>query len=239
MRTHCIMHVPSEGPGYLKEWLDGKNESLTIWPLYQNPVLPDPGIVDFLIVMGGPMNIYDSENYPWLDAEKSFLRLCIEQGKKILGICLGAQLLADVLGTDIYPCNSKEIGWFPLTIEKEVCSNFIFRQLPETFTAFHWHGETFNITEGARRIGSSEACINQGFILNEQVLAFQFHLEITPDLVKQLIRHGRNELDNSPFVQEESLLIKGLSNRHNNRKILFSMLDVFFVDILTDTSDNE
>jgi GMP synthase (glutamine-hydrolysing) len=229
------MHVPFEGPGYVEEWLGEKALSLRRWPLYENPVLPDPDDVDFLIVMGGPMNIYESEKYPWLSAEKSFLRACIEQEKKILGICLGAQLLADVLGKACYPGPAKEIGWFPVNLDEKVRKNPVFRHMPPTFIAFHWHGETFDIPEGTLRIAGSEACINQGFIMSDQVLALQFHLEITPGLLNGLIQYGRKDLVSACFVQKESQLLEGLSNRHTNHRLLSGMLDAFLEGFLIDT----
>ncbi len=233
------MHVPFEGPGYVEDFLRERNETLTRWPLYEKDALPDPEEVDFLLVMGGPMSVHDTDKFPWLEAEKSFLRSCIETGVRVLGICLGAQLLADVMGTSVYPCSQKEIGWFPVDVDPALREDDIFRPLPGTFTAFHWHGETFDIPSKARNIGSSEACTNQGFLLARQVLALQFHLEVTPVLVEGLIKHGVRDLDDSPYVQKKRELLRGLPHRHRNRELLYGMLGSFLRDIQVNTPDNE
>ena len=233
MSPHCIMHVPFEGPGYVEEWFLSKGQELKIWPLYKEPVLPHPEDVDFLVIMGGTMNIYETDLYPWLETERSLLQSCLDRGTRMLGICLGAQLLADLLGKKIYPCSHKEIGWFPLTLDRRIRSHSIFRTLPETMNAFHWHGETFDLPEGSIHIGSTEACPNQGFLYNQQVMALQFHLEVTAGILEELIQNCSHELDGSVFVQDAAELVKGLQNGPKNREILFGMLDDWLGDIST------
>jgi len=219
------MHVPFEGPGYLEDWCKEKGLDLRIWQLFHDAVLPDPEEVDLLIVMGGPMNIYEHEKYPWLGPEKELLTKCLAGGSRMLGICLGAQLLADMLGEKVYREERKEIGWYPVSFEKGSGSDPLLAGLPDVMTAFHWHGETFDIPADASRIASSEACMNQGFLYREQVLALQFHLEVTPSIVKGLLHHGRNELQNGPFIQDASDILGGLSHCNRNREALFGILD--------------
>ena len=225
MRAHCIMHVPFEGPGLIEDWFRLKKIDLKIWHLYEDVLLPDPDEIDFLLIMGGPMNIYEHELYPWLSAEKRLLRDCLALGVKMLGICLGAQLLADTCGSMIKRCSEREIGWFPISINKAIQSHTLFRDMPDIINAFHWHGETFDIPKDSIRIGSSDNCRNQGFLFNDHVLGLQFHLEITPRLLEGLIINGSHELKKADFVQTADEMSAGLSNQNTNRELLFGLLD--------------
>ena len=179
------------------------------------------------------MNIYETDMYPWLEVEKSFLRSCLDRGTRMLGICLGAQLLAGLLGGKVCPGSRKEIGWFPVNPDRGIRSHPILRSLPDTFHVFHWHGDTFDIPAGSIRIGSSEACPNQGFLYDQQLMALQFHLEVTPKLVAGLIRNCGHEPDGGTYVQNAEELNAGLKNAPDNREILFAILDDWPGEIIT------
>lgn len=155
------------------------------------------------------MSIHDEADHPWLIQEKAFIHQWIDLGKPALGICLGAQLLANVLGASVYPNTHKEIGWFPLS---GIQTNAPFA-FPETFEAFHWHGETFDLPAGATRIASSEACTNQAFIYSHHVLALQFHLEATPESVNAIVDHCRDELVPSPYIDSEQYILSTTSQK--------------------------
>lgn len=152
------------------------------------------------------MGVHDDLQYPWMKKEKAFIRVCMDQGKTVLGICLGAQLMAHVLGARVYQNKAREIGWFPLTISDET-RDTVFRDVfPPGLEVFHWHGDTFDIPESAIRIASSPACPNQGFVINDRIAGFQFHLETTPESARALIENCSHELDGSAFVQTEKEL---------------------------------
>ncbi len=188
MKLHWLQHVPFEGLGIIEEWAEANGFGITRTRLFAGEQLPEIGTFDWLVVMGGPMGIYDHVDHPWLVAEKQLIKNAIEAEKTVLGICLGAQLIADVLGAKVYAGPQKEIGWFPI----QGLNSF----LPKTLTAFHWHGDTFEIPEGASRLASSEACKNQGFIYNDRIVALQFHLETTPESMEALIENCAGELPN-------------------------------------------
>ena len=147
------------------------------------------------------MGVHDEERYPWLAAEKQFISDAIDQGKRVLGICLGAQLLAQLLGAPVTRNRWLEIGWFPIEKRPEAAASAIGRGLPERLTAFHWHGDTFGIPDGAIPLYRSQACENQGFIFEERVVGLQFHLETTPASAAALVRNAADELISAPFVQ--------------------------------------
>lgn len=209
MNVHYLQHVPFEGLGSMETWFKNQGHTITVTHLYKNEELPSIEDIDWLIVMGGPMGVEDQAIYPWLTKEKAFIKQAIDQNKIVLGICLGAQLIADVLGAYIIKNTYREIGWFPIQLSEEAKTTELGASLPEEFDVFHWHGDTFSIPDHAIRLASSEACLNQGFILNDKVVALQFHLETTATSALDLTIHCKNELDNSQYVQTaDEILVK-------------------------------
>ncbi|MEE9338610.1 MAG: type 1 glutamine amidotransferase [Methylococcaceae bacterium] len=165
MRIHYLQHLPFEGLSGMEPILKEKGHKLSSTHLYNNQSLPLVKDIDWLIVMGGSMNIYEEELYPWLSSEKQFIKEAINAGKIVLGICLGAQLIADALGAKIYKNKYQEIGWFNIIKSLEAENTILSTAIPEQTEVFHWHSETFDIPEGAITLAKSEACENQGFIL--------------------------------------------------------------------------
>jgi GMP synthase-like glutamine amidotransferase len=162
--------------------------------------------------MGGPMNIYDHENYPWLLREKQFIKTAIDTGKLVIGLCLGGQLIADVIGGEVTKNNQLEIGWFPIRFKEGLKSSAFFSFLPDEPTVFHWHGDTFSkLPENAECIAESDACENQAFIYKEKVFGFQFHLETTEKIINDLVINCADEMIPGPYVQSKSEL---LNNEH-------------------------
>ena len=227
MRAHCMMNIGFEGPGYITDWINQHGYSMQVWRLFENPSLPDVEDVDFLVIMGGPMNIYEEEGYPYLAGEKELIKACILEQKHVLGICLGAQLIADALGEKVFKNRENEIGWFPVHLDGDSEGHEIYSVFPGTFTPFHWHGETFNLPEGARLLGSSAACRNQGFLYGNHVLALQFHLEITPQIVDGLWQHASDDLTAGTYVQSVAEIRDGLGNCPGNKIFFFQLLDSF------------
>ena len=201
MNVHYLQHVPFEGLGSIEPWLTNRGHTITATHLYNNEELPPIDDIDWLIVMGGPMGVEDQAIYPWLTKEKTFIQQALDQKKIVLGICLGAQLIADVSGAYVIKNTYREIGWFPIQLSDEVKATKLGRALPSECDVFHWHSDTFVIPSGATPLASSKACLNQGFMIDERVIGLQFHLETTPDSALDLTIHCKNELDNSQYVQ--------------------------------------
>ena len=200
MKAHYLQHVPFEGLGSIETWLQSMRAEVSVTRLFEEPALPDPADVDLLVVMGGPMSINDEAGYPWLAAEKEFIRSAIEQDKAVIGICLGAQLIAGAMGAAVYPNREKEIGWFPIAGETTDGAQESF-SFPEQLLVFHWHGETFDLPHGAVRLAAGAACKNQAFQLGRRVIGMQFHLETTPDTARYIVHYCRDELQPSRYVQ--------------------------------------
>jgi GMP synthase-like glutamine amidotransferase len=200
LKVHCFQHVPFEALGNIGDWTEDRGLPITTTQFFRSTVLPDPASVDFLIIMGGPMSVDDEEEYPWLPVEKRFVRNVIDLGKSVLGICLGAQIIAEVLGGRVYPNDDREIGWFPVERTGGAKLSPLGAVLPERIEAFHWHGETFEIPDGCIHLARSEGCENQAFAYEDRVLALQFHLDTTPDAVRGLLENCADELRPGPFV---------------------------------------
>ena len=227
MRVLFLQHVHFETPGKILNYVVGKGYDYSFVKFFEdNWVLPSPAENDVVVVMGGPMNIYEYEKYPWLRDEKEFLKRVIDAGKKVLGICLGAQLLADVMGGEVIKNKEKEIGWFRIKLTDEGLSSLLFKGFPEEFPAFHWHGDMFTIPDGAVRLAYSEACENQAFSFENRVVALQFHFETTSELAGNLIKFSGDDLQGGgSYVQSPDEILNGEFDQIN--KLLFRFLDNF------------
>ncbi len=151
--------------------------------------------------MGGPMGVNDAAEYSWMLQEKLLISQAIEQGKLVLGICLGAQLIADVLGAPVTRNEHKEIGWLPVRLHPPVTLSPVFADLPEKFMAFHWHGDTFACPTGAKPAAFSEGCNNQAFMYDNRVVGLQFHLETSAESMERLLSNCADDITEGPFVQ--------------------------------------
>ncbi len=220
MKLHWLQHVPFEGLGFIEEWAKAHNAEICVTRLFLNDPLPEISEFDLLIVMGGPMGIYDYDEHPWLTRETEFIRKAIAADKCILGICLGAQLIADALDAMVYPGPQKEIGWFP--IRRAVDAPHL---IPEELVVFHWHGDTFDIPDGAVRLASSEACQNQGFVYNDRVIGLQFHMETTPESMEALMNHCGHELVDAPYIQTADQMRSGQANMAQINSVMERLLD--------------
>jgi GMP synthase-like glutamine amidotransferase len=227
MRFHCLQHVVFESPGSIIAWIRQQGHTLHYTHLYRDDPFPGLDEFDVLIIMGGPMSVHDEKEFPWLKKEKDLIAAAMGQKKKILGICLGAQLIAEASGARVYPNPLKEIGFFPVNwtqaardwirtdasgtgkageapgafdmlkpggagaVRPEGAAGV---QLPAVSQVFHWHGETFDLPEGAVRLASTGACTNQAFLLGGNVLGLQFHLEAEAEIIREMIVHEGHEL---------------------------------------------
>lgn len=207
MKSHYLQHVPFEGLGSIEPWVKKCDHTVTCSRLYLGDALPSVKTIDWLIIMGGPMSVHDEREYPWLADEEKFIERAIEADKTVLGICLGAQLLAHVLGTKVYPNANKEIGWFPVEKVSGQAAAGIGSVMADVMTAFHWHGETFDLPDGSIQLGRSEACENQAFIYEDRVVALQYHLETTRASAEALIKHCAHEIIEAPYIQTKEQML--------------------------------
>jgi len=225
MNIHYLQHVPFEGLSSIETWATARGHRITATRLHVGDSLPPLDHLDWLVVMGGPMNIYEEEKFPWLAAENRFIKAAIDAGKIALGICLGAQLIADVLGGPVHKNAHKEIGWFPVRKTKAAARSRVFEVLPAELEVFHWHGDTFALPPGATHVARSAACENQAFICDERIVGLQFHLETTPESARLLTQHCADKLVVGPFIQTAEAMLSDKRRFDRINKTMWKLLD--------------
>ncbi len=232
MKILCLQHVPFEGPAYIQTWAKEHGHDMILTPVYLEELIPDFISIDALLVMGGPMSIGDYERFPWLREEKEFILNAINAGLPTIGICLGAQLIADVLGADVKRNAQKEIGWYPVTLSSDAMASPFFKDFPENFEAFHWHGDTFDLPEGAVPVGYSNATKNQGFYLDghgKKVMALQFHLESTEASIRALCENSVQELaEGGKYVSTSDEMLSNPTRILKSQSRMRQLLDNVF-----------
>lgn len=224
MNVCSLQHAPFEGPGAIETWAAARGYDFSSVRLYQGEPLPDVRDLDLLVVMGGPMSVHDEAGHPWLMPEKKLIKRCLAGGKFTLGICLGSQLLAEVLGAQVYRNRFKEIGWLPVEQCADENNSHLFRTLPRRFNAFHWHGETYDLPPGTIHLARSEGCAVQAFE-HAYGLGLQFHLEMTPNGVPELIRECAADIGSGPYEQTPDQILAGTDHCTTNWNLLAEVLD--------------
>jgi len=228
MRIHWLQHVRFEALGSMGPWLTAHGIDPVPTALFAGQPLPDPAQLDGLILMGGPMSVNDEAVHPWLAPEKRLVAAVVAAGKPVLGICLGAQLIAAACGAGVYPNDQREVGWLDVALTAGAKAHPLGRVLPERFTAFHWHGETFDLPHGAVHLAQSAACRHQAFALGANAVGLQFHLETTGQSAQALITHCPEDLRPGPFVQTRGEIL-GDPNRFEAANALMAAVLTWFV----------
>ena len=191
MSVLILKNIKSEGPGTIRDFLEENKIPFRIVELEREEI-PDTKEFDTLVILGGPMSVNDEKIYPYLKNEKAVCRDFIEKDKKVLGICLGAQMMAKALGARVYKGIQPEIGWHDIELTEAGIKNNIMAALAvnskagvfeKKFKAFHYHGETFDMPDNAERLAGSVLYQNQAFKYKNNAYAFQFHIEMTKDMI--------------------------------------------------------
>ena len=224
MHTHYIKHVPYEDLGSIAPSFKAAGCTVSSTEVYEDPTFPDARALDLLVVMGGPMSVNDEAQHAWLAPEKAFIRDAITAGKSVLGVCLGAQLIASALGARVYPSTVAEIGWFP--VRASLPGGSATFRFPPSLEVFHWHSETFDLPEGATRLAESPGCRNQAFQLGRSVIGLQFHLEATPETAHTFVANSGATLTPSRYVQSAHTILAAEPTKY---RVINSLMD----DILT------
>lgn len=226
MKIHYLQHVPFEDPGKITDWAQEKGYPMSGTKMYAREELPGVDDFDWLVIMGGPMNIYEEQEFPWLKKEKKFISEAIGQGKTVIGVCLGAQLISDAIGGKVIRNPVKEIGWFPIQFTPEGEASPLFSSFPSQPVVFHWHGDTFtSLPEGTTWVARSVGCFNQAFVYKENVVGLQFHLEMTRQGIERIIQNCRDELTEGTFIQSAEEMISQSGYIEENHKFLYLLLN--------------
>lgn len=225
MNICCLLHASFEGLGKIADWIYHRGHACKVVRLYQGDIPPLLEDVDWVVVMGGPMNVYDYAHFPWLREEQHYLMQAISQRKTVLGVCLGAQLLAAVLGAKVYRNREKEVGWHAVTFRPSAEARRLFPNAVGLIDVFQWHGDTFDLPTGAVWLAESEACRHQAFVCQKRLVGLQFHLEITQRGIEKLIANCPEDLTSAPWVQPPDLLVDSDCNQPLTNRILWELLD--------------
>lgn len=207
MKIHYLQHCDSEDLANILPLLKKRGHKVSRTLMHKRGKLPSLDTFDWLIIMGGPMNVDEERLYPWLKAEKAFIKKSIRSGKTILGVCLGAQLISCCLGAKVKKNRYKEIGWHKVKLTQAGKKSVLFRGFPPEFTPIHWHEDTFDIPARAKLLASSAACRNQAFSYAKNVFAVQFHIEYGPKHVMEFYRVEQEPEVKGRFEQGEKQIM--------------------------------
>lgn len=226
MHIHYFQHVPFEGLSCIADWVASHDHTLTHTHWFHSTDTSGLDAADWLIIMGGPMAVYEQDRYPWMSTEIALIREAIQQKKKVLGICLGSQLIAAALDANVYPHTQKEIGWFPLDVSFQEQAAPLQGVFPSHFSTFHFHGDTFDVPAGATRFAASAACSHQAFIYGDRVIGLQFHMELTPQGLQNMLTHCADAIAaGGNFVQSEEKIHQHINLLTQNNDTMHRLLD--------------
>jgi GMP synthase-like glutamine amidotransferase len=197
MKALIIKHIDIEGPGLIEYCLNERKIPYQIFSFETGVRLPKPEGFTHIVILGGPMNVYEEDRYPFLREEDFFIKEAIQRGKLILGICLGAQLIAKALGAKVFKAPVKEIGWYDVSLTRIGSHDPFFSNLPKTFPVFQWHEDTFEIPKAGKIIATSTSVPHQGFRYGENAYGLQFHLEVTKEMIMEWMKTYEEELKGS------------------------------------------
>lgn len=227
LRIHVFQHVSFEGPACLTEWFETRQCTVNYTRFYEAGFqLPNLNDFDRLVVMGGPMSVTDETEYSWLKPEKALIKAAVDAGKSVVGICLGSQLIASALSEQVFKNRHTEIGWFPIYKTEAGKAEKLLAHLPDDLTVFHWHGDTFDLPQGAKQLLYSEGCKNQAYLIENKVLALQCHLEVTPESLEAMLAHVGGELAPDTYIQNAETIRANYHRMEANNRLLFGMMDL-------------
>lgn len=232
MKIHCLVHLEFETLGNIREWACSKGYSISVSMPSANSFFPQPDDFDLLIIMGGLMSVYQEAEYQWLKNEKEYVKAVIGCGKAVYGVCFGAQMLSEILGGTVSKNKFREIGWHKVRSLAVIHEDSTLFHVPYDLIAFHWHGDTFTLPEGARRLFESEACMEQGFIYGGNVLAVQFHPEVDEGCVENLILNCSSDLIGGKYIQSEYYIRGRTDLIKSSSDLMFAILDWFEGNIM-------
>lgn len=226
MRIACVQHVPFEGPAAIAEWASARGHELVRIDAVRG-AFPDPAGFGLVVVLGGPMSAGDTLRHPWMIPERAFIGRAIEQGILTLGICLGAQILAETLGGSVRPNTESEIGWYPVTFCPGSPRSLYLSGWPDTFVAGHWHSDTFDLPAGIGSLASSAITPNQAFATPDgRAVGLQFHLEWTEAALRALTVAAPEDLAfPGQWVMGAEALLDDPQRFATGKALLFRMLD--------------
>jgi GMP synthase (glutamine-hydrolysing) len=201
-----LQHIHCETPGIISQCLQSADVKMRWIRTFEGDPIPSNMEAQAgLLIMGGPMSVYDHAQFPFLIDEQRLIEQALKDDKPVLGVCLGSQLLAATLGAEVKSGDRKEIGWHPITLTEPASTDFLWKGLPQQLKAYHWHGDVFDLPRGAVSLASSELTACQGFRFGENAYGFLFHMEVTEKIIKNMVSEFEDEL-NAEAIAAESII---------------------------------
>lgn len=217
MKIHLIQHVRFENPGAIIQWANQRGHQIHLTHLYNREKLPQISEIDFLIIMGGPQSLRELDKYPYLRDEIVLIQQLIAHKKRVLGICLGAQLIAESLGAATQSAPDKEIGVFPVQLTSEGEQDPVFGLFPKVFEVMHWHEDMPALPVGGVLLAQSKGCPHQAIRYSDRVYALQFHMEMTAELAQNMVEHCAQDLVPGKYIQEKTKILSADFKQLNNK----------------------
>lgn len=208
----CFQHIDCEGPGSLSDILAAKGVTMEVLKPFQGDTVP-ARLGDGLVVLGGPMGVYEERQFPWMTKELDAIRRCLASGIPVLGICLGSQMLAKAAGGQVFRGAQPEVGWYPLELTPEGHWDPLLLGLPDNPEVFHWHGDTFTLPEGATRLAQSALYRHQVFRVGGNAYGFQCHLEVTEGMAREWAALYAKELTPQGGPNRPERILEGLPGK--------------------------
>ncbi|MCX8028012.1 MAG: type 1 glutamine amidotransferase [Thermodesulfovibrionales bacterium] len=229
MSTLILKNIHSEGPGTIEAYLHAEGMNYEVVDLSSGERIPPADAFNTLVILGGPMSVNEADTYTYINDEIGLVKEFIEKDKKVLGICLGAQIIAKALGAEVYKGAEPEIGWCEIEFTKIALLDKRIRRLAmhpnvgdiwNRIKVFQWHYETFDLPKGAIHIASSRLYPNQAFRYKENTYAFQFHIEVVREMIFEWLKD--EDIDNQQLIEQTDLYFELLYRR------AFAFYDAFF-----------
>lgn len=223
MKILIVSHADFEKPGCIDDWARNHNHQTQEVRPYKGEQIPNMDDFDFLIVMGGPQSLLPIIKDPYLSNEIELIKQALKKQKRIIGVCLGAQLLGEALGAKAERSPNREIGIYPIELLDDAKHDPVFRQFPKSFDVTHWHSDMPGIPKGAVLLAKSEGCPRQVFRYGDRVYGFQCHFELTQELIKEMVEHCPGDLKTGEYIRTKKELIEADYSEINKK--LYGILD--------------
>lgn len=207
MRIHCLLHAQFEGPGFFEIWAKERGYDFSCTSTYHEK-LPTPNEYDFLLIMGGPQSPRESDQFPYLRYEMELIQQSIKRNQWVLGVCLGAQLIAESYGAQTLKSPNKEVGVFPIQLTQEGKENPLLKDFPESLKVMHWHNDMPGLPEDAVTLANSLGCPRQIIQFAPRVYGFQCHMELMQSDIDQLITHCPEDLIAGKYIQTANQMLQ-------------------------------
>lgn len=227
-----IKHIDIEGPGTIGDFLEDNRIPFTIVDFSNKDKLPElKKTFQMVVSLGGPMNVYEEEKYPFLAEENILLKEVVRRDMPFLGVCLGSQLIVKAMGGAVSKNPQKEIGFYKVTINEDGLKDDLFKHFSGEITVYQWHGDTFSIPEGGKRLVSSELCENQTVKYGRNIYGIQFHIEVTRNMIAEWADAYNDELESLKGVVSDKQ--KMLEDYDNLKGEYLKQAERFYVNLFS------